>query len=148
NTWRSAVTFVQKPFPQHWMNHTIGRSGFGLTSVASTWNSEEGRYDPELRAEFYVSAPEAHKYFQLLELDKAAIEEELGQDLILSAPSNKQTCKAYIRRPTNFMDRGQWSQQHEWLRENLEKFHRVFSPRMRQLDLSKASTSTGVASTL
>lgn len=131
----------QKPLPQHWMNHPIGRSGFGLTSVASTWNSEEGRYDPELRVEFYVNAPEAHRYFQLLEQNKLGVEKDLGQRLIWSSPSNKQSCKAYLRRPTDFTDRAQWPQQHEWLRSNLETFHRVFAPRVKQLDLSKVEIS-------
>jgi hypothetical protein len=36
------------------------------------------------------------------------------------------------------MDRSQWPQQHQWLRENLERFHSVFAPRVRQLDLSKS----------
>jgi hypothetical protein len=131
----------QKPFPQHWMNHTIGRSGFGLTSIASTWSSDTQSYDPELRVEFYVSGPEAHQYFRLLEIDKDKIQTEIGQPLTWSAPTNKQTCKAYVRRPSNFLDHSEWPQQHEWLREKLERFHMVFAPRVRQLEVSKSETS-------
>ena len=127
----------QKPAPQHWMYHSIGRSGFGLTSIASTWNSEKGMSEPELRVEFFSNAPQAHSYFELLESQKDAIQAELGQTLTWSIPENKQTCKAYVRQSTNFLDRSQWPQQHEWLRGNLELFHKVFAPRIKQLDLPK-----------
>ena len=109
-----------------------------MTSIASTWNSEKGIYDPELRVEFYISTPGAHQYFELLKACKAEIERELGDSLTWLSPTNKQTCRAYIRKSTDFQDNSQWPQQHEWLRENLEKFHRVFSPRVKQLHLSKA----------
>jgi hypothetical protein len=127
-----------RPAPQPWMNHSIGRSGFGLTSIASTWNSETRTSDPQLRVEFYVSVPEARKYFEILETQKAKIETEIGQALVWSSSLGKQSCKAYVRRPTDFQDRSLWPQQHEWLRENLELFHRVFALRVRQLDLSKS----------
>lgn len=128
----------QKPAPQHWMYHSIGRSGFGLASIASTWNSEKGIYDPELRVEFYTNAPQAHAYFEILKAHKEEIEAELGQPLSWSIPENKQTCKAYVRVSANFIDPSQWPQHHEWLRENLEKFHRTFSRRVKQLELPKA----------
>jgi hypothetical protein len=130
-----------KPAPQHWMNHSIGRSGFGLTSIASTWNSETQTYNPELRAEFYVSLPEAREYFEILETQKAEIEAETGQPLIWSSAPGKKICRAYVRRSTDFQDRSQWPQQHEWLRENLERLRRVFATRVRQLDLSKTAAS-------
>lgn len=127
-----------KPAPQHWMNHSIGRSGVGLTSIASTWSSETQTYNPELRVEFYISVTEARRYFEILESQKGDIEAEVGQPLVWSSTPGKQTCKAYVRRSTDFQDRSQWPQQHEWLREHLERFHRVFATRVRQLDLSKA----------
>jgi hypothetical protein len=41
----------QKPSPQVWMNHSIGRSGVHLTSIISTWNSVTNSYGPETRVE-------------------------------------------------------------------------------------------------
>lgn len=127
----------QKPSPQHWMNHTIGRAGFGLSSIISTWSSETAKYDPEIRVEFLISAPGAHEYFEVLQNQKATIEAELGQTLVWSNPPNQRSCKIYARQSSNFLDRSLWPQQQQWLRENLEKFHRVFAPRVKQLDLSK-----------
>jgi hypothetical protein len=43
---------------------------------------------------------------------------------------------------SNFLDRTEWPQQQQWLRENLETFYRVFGPRVKQLDASKAIVST------
>ncbi len=131
-----------KPAPQPWMNHSIGKSGFGLTSIASTWSSDTQTWDPELRVEFYVSGPEGRKYFELLQAQRAEIEREIGQPLVWSAPPEKQTSKAFIRRPTNFLDHSQWSLQHDWLRENLERFRNAFAFRIKQVENSSVLTST------
>jgi len=131
----------QKPAPQPWMNHSIGRSGFGLTSIASTWSSDTQSWDPELRVEFYVSLAEGRKYFAVLEAQKTEIERELGQPVVWSSPPGKQTCKAFIRRSTNFLDHSQWSQQHTWLRENLEKFRLVFGARIKNFENSSVNTA-------
>ena len=37
---------------------------------------------------------------------------------------------------TDLEDRQDWNRQHEWLCEQLETFHRVFSPRVKTLDAS------------
>jgi len=132
-----------KPAPQPWMNHSIGKSGFGLTSIASTWSSDTQTWDPELRVEFYVSFAEGRKYFGLLEAQKSEIETELGQPLVWSAPPEKQTCKAFVRRPTNFLDKSQWSQQHAWLKENLEKFRLAFAARIKQFENFSVSAPNG-----
>jgi hypothetical protein len=132
-----------KPAPQPWMNHSIGKSGFGLTSIASTWSSDTQTWDPELRVEFYVSFAEGRKYFGLLEVQKSEIETELGQPLVWSAPPEKQTCKAFVRRPTNFLDKSQWSQQHAWLKENLEKFRLAFAARIKQFENFSVSAPNG-----
>ena len=62
---------VQKPAAQPWMNYSIGKSGFGLTSIASTWNSEKQAWDPELRVEFFVNFAKGRKYFELLASQKS-----------------------------------------------------------------------------
>ena len=127
----------QKPAPQQWMNHSIGRSGFGLTSIVSSWSSVTQSWDPELRVEFSIYLPDSHRYFELLESQKNEIHAELGQLTWSSAPE-KRTCKAYLRLSSNFFDRTEWPRQHEWLRANLEAFYRVFAPRVRTLELPES----------
>jgi hypothetical protein len=41
----SKIIRPTKPRPQHWMNMSIGRSGFNLTAVASLWSAESESYD-------------------------------------------------------------------------------------------------------
>ncbi len=130
----------QKPARQHWMNHSIGKSGFWLDSIASSWSSETQTWDPEIRVEFLTNAADAKKYFAILEAQKVEIEQEVGQSLIWSSQPDKRTSKIYLRKSANFLDPSEWPHQHEGLRENLEKFHRVFAPRVKRLD-TKASNS-------
>ena len=68
----------QKPLPQHWTNHAIGRSGVHLTSIVSSWSSETGAKGPEIRAELYLDGPNAKQEFAALEGMKVDIEKSLG----------------------------------------------------------------------
>lgn len=126
----------QKPSPQHWMNHPIGRSGFFLTSIASSWSSETNTAGGEIRTEFAISDNNAKTYFAMLHAEKEAIERDFGQPLIWHNPPNKRGCKIYVRQQADFTDPKKWEEQHEWLRVNLEKLHRVFAQRVKQLDAS------------
>lgn len=74
----------QKPLPQHWTNHAIGRSGVHLTSIVSLWNSETGVKGPEIRAELYMDGPSAKQEFAALEKQKESIEKALGFALNLA----------------------------------------------------------------
>lgn len=51
----SKIIRPQKPSPQYWMYHPIGRSGCNLMSVASFWDSEANRFSGVLRAEVSLS---------------------------------------------------------------------------------------------
>ena len=49
-------------------------------------------------------------------------------------PEDKTACRIYTRVNANFLDRKLWAQQHDWLRDKLEIFHRVFAPIVKTLD--------------
>ncbi len=85
----------QKPLPQHWTNHAIGRTGVHLDSIVSLWNSETGIKGPEIRAELYLDGPNAKREFAALEMHKASIEKELGFSLKWHNPENKAACRLY-----------------------------------------------------
>ncbi|MDQ3817556.1 MAG: DUF4268 domain-containing protein [Acidobacteriota bacterium] len=127
----------QKPGRQHWMNHSIGRSGFYLASIASTWSTEANTWEPEIRVELIMHDENAKKYFAMLEAQKEEINGAFGQPLVWHNPSEKKASKIYVRQSTDFTDAEKWPEQHEWLRANLEKMHRVFAARIKQLDASK-----------
>jgi len=130
---RGSVIRCQKPFPQHWMNHPLGRSGIHLTSIASLWNSETGLKGPELRAELYLENPNAKQDFAALEKQKDVIEKALGFPMKWHNPEDKKACRLSIRRDADFLDESLWPQHFEWLREQLETMYRVFKPMVKDL---------------
>jgi hypothetical protein len=134
---KKSVIRCQKPFPQNWMNHAIGRAGIHLTSVASGWNSETETWDPEIRTELVMDDQHAKTYFALLNVQKEEIEREFGQLFIWYNPPNKKSARIYLRRNADFLNRERWPEQHEWLRTNHEKMHHVFGLRVRQLTATK-----------
>jgi len=118
----------QKPLPQHWTNHAIGRTGVHLTSVASRSNSERDAGGPEIRNELYLDGPEAKAEFAALERRKEEIEKALGFGLTWHNPEGKAMCRIYTRTDADFLNEALWPQHFEWLRQRLETMHRVFSP--------------------
>lgn len=122
----------QKPAPQHWTNTSIGRSGAHLASIASTWDSERESYTGELRIELSLDDRHSKMYFEQLLKDRTAIEGELGS-LIWHNPPHARSCRIYVRKAADITLRTEWPIQFEWLRTNLEAFHRVFAPRVRSL---------------
>jgi hypothetical protein len=133
----SKASFVrcQKPAPQHWTNHAVGRSGIHLTSIISTWDSETNSRDPEIRAELYMDGSNAKQEFAALEKQKDTIEQALGFPLTWRNPEKKAMCRLYTRQNADFLNDQLWPQQFEWLRQRLETMHKVFSPIVRNLSL-------------
>lgn len=123
----------QKPLPQHWMTHAIGRSGVHLNSVISTWNSETEAKESEIRAELYLNGPNAKHEFAALEQQKDGLEKSLGFPLTWRNPENKAMCRLYTRKDADFLNELLWPEQFEWLRQRLEMMHKVFSPVMKNL---------------
>jgi hypothetical protein len=125
---KGSIIRCQKPWPQHWMNHAIGRTGVHLTSIVSSWNSLTGGKGAEIRNELYLDGPNAKREFADLEKEKASIENALGFPLTWHNPEAKSACRIYCRCDADFSDESRWSEQFEWLREHLEKMHKVFGP--------------------
>jgi len=123
-----------KPLPQHWMNISIGRSGFKLTAIASLWDSQSQSFDShELRAELELYSEDAKAHYAELLAMKDQVEGELGESLIWYNPENKQVCRIYLRTTADLHDRDKWPQYHEWLRSKLDALRRVFAQRVKAL---------------
>ena len=45
-----------------------------------------------------------------------------------------QMCRIYSRKAADITDSNDWPNQHNWLREPLEKFYRVFGDRVKELN--------------
>lgn len=123
----------QKPLPQHWTNHAIGRTGVHLASVISTWNSETNSKNPELRVELYLDGPNAKQEFAALLVQKEQIKAAVGFPLTWHNPEGKALTKIYTRQDANFLNESLWSQQFEWFKQRLERMHKVFGPIVKNL---------------
>lgn len=119
---------ARKPRPQHWMNFAVGRSKFRLTVEL---NSQENR----IRTSLWIAADNAKGFFDALNEDKAIIETELGEPLNWERLNEGLHCRISISlKDVDPTDETQWSTQHAWIKEKLEKLHTVFSPRLKGLE--------------
>ena len=73
-------------------------------------------------------------------------EAEIGRELSEVAPEplswvckdTVRACRVSVRRMVDVLDRAQWPQYQEWLRERVEVFDRVFRPRVALLETGEA----------
>jgi hypothetical protein len=133
-----------KPYPQHWMYHSIGATGFRLVSVISQWNSETSKKGPEIRVELDMYDQHAKQNFAALEKRRAEIEKACGVPLTWHNPERKNACRIYTRQNADFLREDLWPQQQQWLKEKLELFHRVLAPIIQNLDVEQEAQSAGV----
>ena len=133
NSQKTAVSMT-KPPPQNWMGFSIGRSGFRLIAIASTWDSESASYDSnELRVELEISRDRDGAVLQRFLDQKESIERELGYPIYWENAPEKISRKAWVKRSANLNDESDWPNQVAWILSRLEDFHRVFGERIRDL---------------
>ena len=121
---------VRFPSPRaaHWINCGIGRS---FATLVPTVNSR----DNLIGVEIYLKPPHAKAFFHLLAQDKPAIEAELGEALDWQELPTKKGARVFLgKEDTDPSDEADWPRQHAWLADVLERFNRVFRPRIAQLD--------------
>lgn len=132
-----------QPQYQNWITLAIGRSGFSLAAIASSWDSSAQSYlSHEIRAEFNITDKASKDYFALLEAEKQLIESGFGEPLVWYNQPDVRICRIYARRSVNLNDRHNWNEQHQWLVEKLDKLHEIFSGRVRHLSLNPGDTAT------
>lgn len=126
-----------KPQPLHYMNISLGRSGFRLSAVASLEDSASGTFSShELRAGLYIHDQDhSKKYFELLQQHKDEIEKEMGCTLVWYNPQNARPCTIFVRRTTNLEDSSARDEQYAWLLKNLELLYGAFVDRVQNLDI-------------
>lgn len=127
----------QKPAPQHWINHPLGRSGAHFSSVASLVDSVKKSFGGENRVELVLDGSESKEWFLNLENEKVKIEEELGNTLTWHNPVDARMSRIYIRQTADIRDETDWPRQFNWLRQNLEAFMKVFSQRVKSFGREK-----------
>lgn len=118
----------QKPYPQHWMNFSIGRTGFLLGALL---------HKPEKRigVELYLGDENAKAYFALLRQQQQAIETELGFLLQWMELPDRKACRLlYHLENVDPFDQQRWPEYRQWMKERLERLNTVFRPRVRALN--------------
>lgn len=124
----------KRPRAVHSMRFSIQRSGFILSAIASTWNSEMENWDTsEIRAAITIDHRSADHFFDLLKKDKSEIEQALGEPLVWENLDGVKRSKIFLRKAADINNRKEWDKQHKWLLDRLEAIHAVFSPRISQL---------------
>jgi hypothetical protein len=97
---------------------------------------EAGSYDSnEVRAEVVIDGRDSKDYVAALELQKGALEQEVGEQLTWHSSEGVRMCRIFVRKPTALRDRDHWPADHEWLLRKREILHRVFAPQIKSLTI-------------
>ncbi len=117
----------QKPRPQHWLNNSIGRSGFGLNITANT-------RDERIGVELWIPGSEAKRHFANLLEKKGEIETKLGFELDWQELPDAKACRIASWYPhASIEDEGRWEEYMEWITKRLVKMDEVLRPIVRAL---------------
>lgn len=117
----------QKPRPQHWLNNSIGRAGFGLNITANT-------RDARLGVELWIPGAEAKQHFKNLSAQKQEIEKQLGFELDWQELPDALACRIASWYPNaSLEDESRWDEYLDWLNQRLVKMDAVLRPIVRAL---------------
>jgi hypothetical protein len=108
---------LQKSYPQHWTNISIGSSD---AHVALTVNSRDG----VLGTELYI--PGNKELYQKLLQHKTEIEAEIGETLEWMELPGKKASRIRVLTPGEFDNESSWESYWGWMLKEAEKFQRVF----------------------
>lgn len=122
-------TFIkcQKPPPQHWTNFAIGRSYFNIAAICSV-------RDDFIRIDVNIAGPDAKNNFHKLKnLYEEDANKHFDSTLEWNELPNAKASIINLKKDAQVSVRGLWSEQHEWFKENLEKFDKYFRPKIKAL---------------
>ena len=119
---------MRTPRPQHWYSFGVGKSYFGIdiridTQKNITW------------CDFNLWGSDVKDNYSFLLKDKDEIENELGYELKWREMEGKKMSQISLSNNVNgnIKDRETWEDCFVWFKETAETFHKVFSPRVKQL---------------
>jgi hypothetical protein len=125
---RKSIVRPQKPLPQQWTSFAIGRAAFGMHATVHIQKSW-------IRVAMSCYGPDAKAHFYLLKQQKDAIEQEIGCPLDWEELPGKKESRIGLRKnDVDLTNRNDWQSQQIWMAEKLEAIHKVFSPRVKELN--------------
>lgn len=117
----------QKPRLQHWLNNSIGRSGFGLNITANT-------REERLGVELWIPGTAAKQHFSNLSAQKEDIETKLGFELDWQELPDAMACRIASWYPNaSLEDESRWGDYLDWLTQRLVKMDQVLRPIVKAL---------------
>jgi hypothetical protein len=117
----------QNPRPQHWLNNSIGRAGFGLNITANT-------RDERLGVELWIPGADAKKHFTNLSSQKKEIESKLGIELDWQELPDAKACRIASWYPdASIEEENRWDEYLDWLTQRLVKMDQVLRPIVKAL---------------
>lgn len=108
---------LQKTYPQHWYNISMGSSKVHISLVVSS-------RDNFIRCELYI--PDSKETFSELFKQKDVIEKEVGENLEWQELPGKMASRIKIEQHADIGSQDEWEKYFEWLRKHAEVFQRVF----------------------
>ena len=125
-TEKDTFLSLRTPQPQNWHTFAIGKPHI---IISNSINTQKNR----LGCEIYLGGTEPKKRFHKLYEDKDEIEREIGEELEwMELPQGKDS-RIIIYTDGDIRDRDNWNKCFEWFLEMTESFHKVFSPRVKEL---------------
>lgn len=117
----------QKPRLQHWLNNSIGRSGFGLNITANT-------REERLGVELWMPGTEAKSRFANLSAQRKDIEAQLGFELDWQELPDSIACRIATWYPNaSIEDENRWDEYLDWITQRLIKMDQVLRPIVKTL---------------
>lgn len=120
---------LRRPRPQHWYSISVGRSKFNINLTVNTQKKRLG-------CEIYIRGENAKGAFSYLKEQSRDIESELGYELDWQELPDKQDARIIYYSDGDILDKNSWETYFDWFKEQSESFHKVFSNRIKNLDLS------------
>ena len=117
---------TQSPSYNHWMNITIGRSGFILNLLVNT-------RDQKVTIQLYMPDDENKTYFDNLYLHKEEAEAAIGRKLDWRRLDGKKLSTVDLSKNFDLYDESKQEEIYKWFKEYIEKFINYFKPIIRDL---------------
>lgn len=123
---RGGAVKPKKPAPNYIQSFKIGGDEHLITRVVPTQG--------EIAVQLVLRGPDAKGRYNELASEKDEIEREAGERFLWEEkPDNIESHVTLRREDCVPRDRASWPEQHDWLYEKLQLFHRTFAKRVKKL---------------
>ena len=115
------------PYPQHWLNFSLGKSNFNISAICSV-------RDNFIRIDVNINETGSKNRFNKLKtLYESELKSQFGEDFTWNELPNAKYSAINIKKDADVRDRNLWREQHEWFRQMIEKLDIFFRPKIKDL---------------